>query len=71
MIDGRAHISTDPAVWHGQARIKGTRNPVAVVLDNLAAGLGADEIVASCPLLGVDDVRAATAHAASWRGEPK
>ncbi len=34
--------------------------PVAVVLDNLAAGLSAEEIVASYPPLGVDDVRAAT-----------
>ena len=37
----REHISVDPAVCHGQACIKGTRVPVAVVLDNLAAGLHA------------------------------
>jgi uncharacterized protein (DUF433 family) len=32
------HISVDPAICHGQACIKGTRIPVAVVLDNPAAG---------------------------------
>jgi uncharacterized protein (DUF433 family) len=60
----RERISIDPLVCHGQACIKGTRIPVAIVLDNLAAGLGADEIVASYPPLRIEDVRAATAYAA-------
>ena len=47
----RDHISTDPSVCHGQACIKGTRIPVAVVLDNLAAGLREDEIIQSYPEL--------------------
>ncbi len=68
-MDWRERISTDPAVCHGQACIKGTRIPVAVVLDNLAAGLSPDEIVASYPPLGVDDVRAATAYAADLARE--
>ena len=63
-MEWRERISIDPAVCHGQACIKGTRIPVAVVLDNLAAGLSAEDIVASCPTLRVEDVRAATAHAA-------
>ena len=78
-MEWRERISIDPAVCHGQACIKGTRIPVAVVLDNLAAGLSAEEIVASYPPLRVEDVRAATAYAAelarerivaipSWRG---
>ena len=41
----RDHISTDPNLCHGQACIKGTRIPVSVVLDNLAAGLLDDEII--------------------------
>jgi uncharacterized protein (DUF433 family) len=49
-------ISVDPAVCHGQACIKGTRIAVAVVLENLAAGPSAEEIVASYPPLGVEDV---------------
>jgi uncharacterized protein (DUF433 family) len=68
-MDWREHISTDPGVCHGQACIKGTRIPVAVVLDNLAAGMSAEEIVASYPPLRVDDVRAATAYAAELARE--
>ena len=63
-MEWRERISIDPAVCHGQACIKGTRIPVAVVLDNLAAGLSAEDIVASYPTLRVEDVRAATAYAA-------
>jgi len=33
------HITTDPAVCHGRACIRGTRILVSVVLDNLAAGV--------------------------------
>ena len=42
-MEWRDHISVDPAVCHGQACIKGTRIPVAVVLDNLAAGMSAEK----------------------------
>jgi uncharacterized protein (DUF433 family) len=68
-MEWRERISIDPAVCHGQACIKGTRIPVAVVLDNLAAGLSPEEIVASYPPLRVDDVRAATAYAAELARE--
>lgn len=68
-MEWRERISIDPSVCHGQACIKGTRIPVAVVLDNLAAGLSADEIAASYPPLGVEDVRAAAAYAAELARE--
>ena len=58
-----ASASTPPSA-KGRACIKGTRIPVAVALDSLAAGLSADEIVASYPPLRVEDLRAATAYAA-------
>jgi uncharacterized protein (DUF433 family) len=64
VMEWRERIRIDPAVCHGQACIKGTRIPVAVVQGNLAAGLSADEIVASYPPLRVEDARAATACAA-------
>lgn len=60
----RERIATDPAVCHGAATIRGTRVPVAVVLDNLAAGLTAEDIVNEYPSLDADDVRAALAYAA-------
>ena len=39
-------ISTDPRVMHGQAVIAGTRVPVSVILDCLAAGMTTEEITA-------------------------
>jgi uncharacterized protein (DUF433 family) len=68
-MEWRARISIDPAVCHGQACIRGTRIPVAVVLDNLAAGLSAEDIVASYPSLRIEDIRAATACAAELARE--
>ena len=63
-MDWRDRITVDPAVCHGQACIKGTRIMVAVVLDNLAAGLEMDEILRSYPSLTATDVHAAMAYAA-------
>jgi uncharacterized protein (DUF433 family) len=42
---------------------------VSVVLDNLAAGLTAEEIVAEYPSLALEDVRAAMAYAADLARE--
>ena len=68
-MDWRNHITVDAAVCHGQACIKGTRVMVAVVLDNLAAGLGTDDILQSYPSLTAEDVRAAMAYAADLARE--
>ncbi len=68
-MDLRDRITTDPAVCQGQACISGTRIPVAVVLDNLAAGLTNDEILVEYPSLQPDDVRAAIAYAAELARE--
>jgi uncharacterized protein (DUF433 family) len=68
-MDWRTHITTDAAVCHGKACIKGTRIMVSVVLDNLAAGLPADEIVHLYPTLTAEDVSAAMAYAAELARE--
>ena len=68
-MDWRERITVDPAVCHGQACIKGTRVMVAAVLDNLAAGLGTDEILHSYPSLKAEDVQAAMAYAADLARE--
>lgn len=68
-MDWRERITVDPAVCHGQACIKGTRILVAVVLDNLAAGLPADEILRSYPSLTAQDIQAAVAYAADLARE--
>jgi uncharacterized protein (DUF433 family)/predicted nuclease of predicted toxin-antitoxin system len=54
-----ALISADPQVMHGQAVIAGTRVPVSVILDCLAAGMTAEEIITEYPPASVAGVRAA------------
>jgi uncharacterized protein (DUF433 family) len=59
-----ALVVSDPDVLHGQVRIRGTRVPVSVVLDCLAAGMTEPEIVTEYPSLSVDGIRAAAAYGA-------
>lgn len=68
-MNWREHITVDPQVCHGKACIKGTRVLVSVVLDNLAAGLSAEEITQSYPSVSADAVQAALAYAADLAGE--
>ena len=63
-MDWRERIESKPDVVQGRPCIKGTRVPVSVVLDNLAAGVSVENIVSSYPPLQVEDVRAAVAYAA-------
>jgi uncharacterized protein (DUF433 family) len=63
------HIAVDPQVCHGKACIKGTRVMVSVILDNLAAGVSREEILASYPSLASDDLEAALAYAAELARE--
>jgi uncharacterized protein (DUF433 family) len=65
----RDRIVSDPLVCHGQACIRGTRIPVSVVLDNLAAGQAPEVVVASYPSLTLDDVHAAMQYAAELARE--
>jgi uncharacterized protein (DUF433 family) len=65
----RERITSDPSVCHGQACIRGTRVPVSVLLDNLAAGVGLSEILASYPSLRSEDVQAAMQYAAELARE--
>lgn len=68
-MNWQEHITVDSNVCHGRACIKGTRVMVSVVLDNLAAGLGAEEILQSYPSLAADDIYAAMAYAAELARE--
>ena len=68
-MDWRSRISIDPQICHGKACIKGTRIMVSVVLDNLAEGVPADEIVRLYPTLKREDVAAAMAYAAELARE--
>jgi len=62
-------ISVDPLVCHGEPCIRGTRIPVSVILDNLAARIPEDEIMRSYPALGPEDFQAAISYAAELARE--
>ena len=68
-MNWRDHITVDPEVCHGKACISGTRVLVTTVLDNLAAGMDADEITKSYPSISREAVRAALCYAAALANE--
>ena len=68
-MDWKPHISSDPQVMHGAACFRGTRVPVSVVLDNLAAGESAEFLLAQYPSLKPEHIPAAIAFAAELARE--
>ena len=68
-MNWRERIVTNPQICHGRACIRGTRIMVSVVLDNLAAGLGSNEILNSYPSLTRQDIDAAISYAAELARE--
>jgi uncharacterized protein (DUF433 family) len=69
MSEWQEHISVNPQVCHGKACIRGTRVMVAVILDNLAAGVPYKEILQSYPSIQEPDIQAALAYAAELARE--
>ena len=57
-IGWKNHIVSDPEILRGKPRLKGTRNPVGLVLGYLAAGKAVDDIVAEFPDLTRDQIAA-------------
>lgn len=57
-------ITVDPNVCFGKPCIRGTRIWVSLILDFLAEGLSADEILARYPQLTREDISAALSYAA-------
>ena len=68
-MNWRDHITVDPEVCHGKACITGTRVLVTTVLDNLAAGMDAEEITRSYPAVSPEAVRATLSYAAALASE--
>lgn len=62
-ISYRDHIIADPDILVGKPVVKGTRIPVALVLEYLAANPSFDDLFADYPRLTLDDVRACFAYA--------
>ena len=66
--EGSVHhdrIAVDPNVMVGKPVVKGTRIPVAAVLEHLAVTLDLKDLFAAYPRLVEDDVRACLLYASS------
>ena len=63
-MNWQERISLDPAVRSGKPCIKETRITVYDVLEYLASGMSADEIIRDFPDLTREDIRACLAFAA-------
>ena len=57
-------ISINPKICAGKPCIRGTRIWVSLIVDNIAAGISDEEILAAYPSLTKEDLRAALAYAA-------
>ena len=68
-MDWRPFITADPEIMHGAVCLRGTRIPVSVVLDNLAAGECAETILAEYPTLRAEHIPAAIGYAADLARE--
>jgi uncharacterized protein (DUF433 family) len=64
-----ARISIDPRVCFGKPTIRGTRIWVSLILDLLAGGMTAAEVLNEYPQLTSDDIRAALAYGAEMSRE--
>jgi uncharacterized protein (DUF433 family) len=68
-MDWQQYITADPNILHGKVCFRGTRIPVSVVLDNLAAGTPQDELLKQYPSLKAEFLAAALAYAAELARE--
>ena len=58
-------IELNPKVCNGKPIIKGTRIPVSVILDQIAAGDSWDNIIGGYPELSTEDIQAALLYASA------
>lgn len=68
-MNWKERVYADPLICHGQVCIKGTRVPVAVILDNLSEGVTEAEVLRSYPTLTSEDIKAALGYAAELSRE--
>lgn len=68
-MNWREYIAVEPGICHGQACLIGTRIPVSVVLDNLAAHVTPGEISSSYPSVTAEAIDACIAYAAELARE--
>lgn len=65
IMDYTRFITVDPGKRSGQPCIRGMRITVRDVLEYLAGGMTADELLADFPELTIEDIRACLAYAAT------
>lgn len=68
-MDWRPYLAADPEIMHGAVCIRGTRIPVSVVLDNLAAGEAPERVLQQYPSLRPEHIAASLAYAADLARE--
>jgi uncharacterized protein (DUF433 family) len=62
-------ITIEPGKAGGRPCIRGSRMRVQDILEMLASGMSAEEVVGEYPYLEADDIRAALAYAAATLGD--
>ena len=62
-------ITFDPAVMGGRACIRGMRITVSLVVNLVANGMSAEDIVREYPELGAEDIRQALQYASALANE--
>ena len=60
-----ARIESKPAVMMGKPCVKGTRIPVYLLLEKMAAGETSEQLLAAYPQLAMEDLLACLEYAAS------
>jgi uncharacterized protein (DUF433 family) len=70
MTELLTRITINPEQCHGRPCIRGLRIRVTDILEMLANGIAAEEILADFPDLEPDDIRACMAYAATLTGHP-
>jgi uncharacterized protein (DUF433 family) len=63
-----SRITSDPQVCHGQPVVRGLRYPVRMLLELMASGMSAEEILTDYPDLEADDLLAALEYGALASG---
>jgi len=64
-MNWEAHIVVDPEILCGKPLVKGTRLAVEFIVDLLAQGWTADDIISNYPGLTPDDIQACLAYASA------
>lgn len=70
-MDWRERIEVDPGRLGGKPVVRGSRVPVALVVEMVADGWSEERIRDSYPTLSVEDIRACLYHAAALLREER